>query len=121
MGVEPSEQTFHQRLRGKMDSYVHLVYDLTGKFPSEEKFGVTSQLRRAALSVVLNYVEGFARFRSRVNKNFLEISFGSLKESEYLVDFSSKRGYCSREETVVIRETAREIGAMLWGILQRIE
>jgi len=71
-----------------MDEYAHLAYSVTKNFPRQELFGITSQLRRAALSVVLNYIEGYARSRNKVNKNFLEISYGSLKESEYLLHFS---------------------------------
>ena len=52
---------FSDKLKRKMDEYVHLVYKLTRKFPKEELYGTTSQLRRAALSVILNYIEGFAR------------------------------------------------------------
>jgi four helix bundle protein len=87
-----------------MDEYVHLVYKLARKFPQEELYGVTSQLRRSALSVMLNYIEGFARIRNAVQKNFLEISYGSLKESKYLLNFS----------------LVEEIGAMLWGILRKM-
>ena len=72
---------FHDELKSKMDEYAHLVYKLTRDFPKEEIYGITSQLRRAALSVILNYVEGYARVKNKVHKNFLEISYGSLKES----------------------------------------
>ncbi|MBI5328555.1 MAG: four helix bundle protein [Deltaproteobacteria bacterium] len=53
--------TFHSQLREKIDKYVHLVYRLTRKLPKEELYGVVSQLRRSALSVMLNYIEGYAR------------------------------------------------------------
>ena len=81
-------ETYHQKLRREMDEYVHFVYRLTMKFPRDELYGVTSQLRRSALSVILNYIEGYARKRDKVHKNFLEISYGSLQESKYLLDFS---------------------------------
>ena len=54
-------ERFHDILKRKMDEYVHLVYKITRSFPREELYGSTSQLRRAALSVVLNYIEGYAR------------------------------------------------------------
>ena len=50
---------FHDKLKIKMDSYVYLVYRLTKQFPRDELYGIVSQLRRAALSVILNYIEGF--------------------------------------------------------------
>lgn len=113
-------ELFHQRLRKLMDEYVHFVYDLTLRFPPEERFGVSSQLRRSSLSVILNYIEGFARFRKAVNKNFLEISFGSLRESEYLVTFSCKRGYCEQSDVQRAVALSNEIASMLWGILRNL-
>src|SRR3990167_10139075 len=92
------ETQFHKELHELMDTYVNRVYDVTRKFPKDEMFGVTSQLRRATLSVVLNYVEGFARQRNAVLKNFLETSYGSLKESGYLIDFSFGRKYINDME-----------------------
>ena len=113
-------ETYHEKLKNIMDEYVHLVYGFTRQFPKEELYGVTSQLRRSALSVILNYVEGHARNREKVNKNFLEISFGSLKESSYLIDFSLKEGYLSKEKHDKAIVLADEIGAMLWGILRKM-
>lgn len=52
-------ENFHQNLKNKMDEYAYLVYRLTQNFPREELYGVISQLRRAVLSVILNYIEGF--------------------------------------------------------------
>ncbi len=103
-----------------MDDYVHLVYLFTKKFPRDELYGVISQLRRASLSVILNYIEGFARGRSRVNKNFLEISYGSLQESKYLLDFSFAEKYLAEEDYKKAAGIAEGIGAMLWGILRKI-
>jgi len=79
---------FHEKLKSKMDEFVHLIYKITKNFPKEELYGVTSQLRRAALSIILNYIEGYARVKDKVHKNFLEISYGSLKEVKYLLHFS---------------------------------
>lgn len=114
------EENFHTKLKTKMDDYVHFVYALTRKFPKEELYGVTSQIRRAALSVILNYIEGFARMRGKVNKNFLEISYGSLQESEYLLEFSFKEKYVSKGEFQKATEMADEIGAMIWGIPRKM-
>jgi|SRR3989344_4242251 len=112
--------TYHERLKKKMDDYVHSVYRLTKEFPDDERYGVISQLRRAALSVILNYVEGYARGRSKVHKNFLEISYGSLKESKYLLHFSLVEKYCSRADYINIVKLADEIGAMLWGVISKL-
>jgi four helix bundle protein len=112
---------FNNRLKDLANAYVHKVYDYTKGFPKEEVFGLTSQLKRAALSVVLNYIEGYARKRRLVFKNFLEISYGSLKESAYLVDFSYNRGYLTKEQHKELSEYADEIGKMLWGILSKLD
>ena len=103
-----------------MDEYVHLIYAISRKFPREEIYGVTSQLRRSALSVILNYIEGYARMRNKVHKNFLEISYGSLKESKYLLDFSLKEKYLIESDYQKTIRLADEIGAMLWTTMQKI-
>ncbi len=112
---------FHEQLKNLMDTFVHRVYDCTQQFPREELFGTTSQLRRAALSVILNYIEGYARNRSvAVHRNFLDISYGSLRESRYLVEFSHKRAYLSTKDYQELTALNDRIGAMLWGILSRM-
>ena len=58
------------------------------------------------------------RVRDKVHKNFLEISYGSLKESAYLLDFSNKEGYLSKENYEEIIKIADEIGAMIWSTIQ---
>ncbi|MFA4872812.1 MAG: four helix bundle protein [Patescibacteria group bacterium] len=116
-----NNEMFHQKLRQKMDEYVHFVYALTKKFPHEELYGVTSQLRRAALSVILNYVEGFARNRDTVYRNFLEMSYGSLQESRYLLEFSKKENYMTEGDFQTSMKLADEIGAMLWTTIEGIK
>lgn len=115
---------FHDILKMKMDGYVHLTYKLTKKFPKDELFGVVSQLRRSALSVILNYIEGYARRKSekcKVYINFLEISYASLKESKYLLHFSLVEKYIIKEEYDQAWKLAEEIGAMLWKTLKNIK
>lgn len=112
--------TFHDVLRQTADEFVHRIYALTRQFPQEEAFGVTSQLRRAALSVVLNYVEGFARNRDRVYKNFLEIAFGSLQETKYLLSFAEREKYISKQEYDALVPMGNKISAMLWGIIKKL-
>lgn len=72
----------------KLEEYVHFVYRINKKFPKEEMFGFSSQLRRAFLSVMLNYVEGFAGVGNASYKNFLTIVYGSLKETRYFIQFA---------------------------------
>lgn len=115
-----SKRNFHDELKNTMDEFAHRVYDCTEDFPRKEMFGVTSQLRRAALSVILNYIEGYARQSKNNLRNFLDISYGSLKESKYLIYFSWKRNYLNKKEYQELIEFSEKIGAMLWGILSKI-
>ncbi|MBI2124052.1 MAG: four helix bundle protein [Candidatus Wildermuthbacteria bacterium] len=117
--MEP--ETYHEKLKSKMDEYAHLIYRITKEFPSEELYGITSQLRRASLSIVLNYVEGYARIRGKVYRNFLEMSYGSLKETKYLLYFSFGEKYMSEDNYKKAIQFAEDIGAMLWGILRKLQ
>ncbi len=115
------QNDFKKQLRSKMDQYVHHVYKITKKFPKDEQYGVTSQFRRAALSVILNYIEGFARRKRAVQLNFYETSYGSLKESKYLIKFSFDEGYINETEHAKGLSMADEIGAMLWTEIDSLE
>lgn len=102
-----------------MDEYAHGVYRATKTFPKEELFGVTSQIRRSSLSVVLNYVEGYARRKGdkcKVYQNFMEIAYGSLKESKYLLNFCLVEGYINNDQFEQLNSMADQIGAMLYKI-----
>jgi len=111
------QKDFPEILRLKMDEYVHFVYKLTKNFPKEEIYGVTSQLRRATLSIILNFIEGYARYKKAVKINFWEISYGSLKESKYLIYFSLKEKFINQADYGKAAKMADEIGAMLWKCL----
>lgn len=117
-----TEGSFHDKLKLKMHQYVKEIYRITKSFPKEELFGVTSQLRRAALSVILNYIEGYARRKGedcKVYQNFLGTSYGSLKESKYLLYFSYTENYVSGADFSEINDLAEEIGKMIWSIMQK--
>lgn len=97
------------------------IYHVTKDFPKSERYGVTSQLRRAAVSVMLNYVEGFARMRTKVTKNFYEISYGSLKETLYLIYLSKELGYITSEEYNGMFELNDRIGGMLYKTIEGLK
>ncbi|MDA3840714.1 MAG: four helix bundle protein [Patescibacteria group bacterium] len=113
--------TYHEKLRIRMDEYAHLVYGFTKNFPKDEIYGITSQLRRSSLSVVLNYIEGYARRKGdncKVYKNFLEISYGSLKESKYLLHFCLVEKYLQKSDYEKALVLSEEIGAMVYKIIK---
>lgn len=112
---------FQKKLAELMDEYAHFIYNTTKSFPPNEIYGTTSQIRRSSLSVVLNYIEGYARNRSSVRLNFLEISYGSLKESKYLLHFSLIEKYLNNDCYNNGAKLADEIGAMLWTEIKNIK
>lgn len=114
-------KSFHDSIKEKMDNYVRLTYKVSKTFPREELYGVTSQLRRSSLSVVLNYIEGYARKNPKVLLNFLRISYGSLQESRYLIHLSLVENYINKEDYNKLADLADEIGAMLWGKIIGVE
>jgi len=111
---------FHDILKEKADKFAYQVYKATKDFPHEEIYGITSQVRRAALSVVLNIIEGYARIGSKEYAHFLKISFASLKETEYLLFFSNREGYFKGDEYKTLINLSNELGAMLWTTISRI-
>ncbi len=78
--------------------FVKLVYQASEDFPVNEKFALTQQIRRAALSVHLNIAEGFSRKSEVERKRFFEVSRGSLVELDAALDIASDLNYCSKEK-----------------------
>ena len=85
----------HRKLRAfeLADEVALLIYRATREFPKEETYGLTSQMRRAAVSVPSNIVEGAARESQAEYLRFLEIAFGSLRELHYQFGLSKRLGY----------------------------
>ena len=98
----------------KADDLAFQVYLATKRFPRIETFGNTSQLRRSALSVPTNIVEGMGRQNRNESKQFVNIALGSLAETEYLLQFCVKLGYLSNDEYIKLEELRHEVGAILW-------
>lgn len=98
----------------KADELAHKVYLATKTFPKDELYGITSQLRRATLSVPTNLVEGSARQGKAELRQFANIALGSLAETEYLLDFSLKLKYLSLQTHKELQDLCGEIGRLLW-------
>ena len=107
-------------LKQKANKLANKGYDLTMKFPKDELFCLTSQVRRALLSVPSNLIEGYSRNRSKVFLNFLEISYGSLAEAKYQIYFAYQRGYISKAEYLDFYKDSEEVSKMLWSSIDTI-
>ena len=104
-----------------MDEYVHFVYNETRNFPQEEKYSSVSQWRRSTLSIILNYIEGYARKKLLVQLNFFETAYGSFRESKYLLYFAYKRKFIAEQKYQQGSKLVEEIGKMLWSEINSVE
>lgn len=104
----------------KANQLAHLIYLLTKSFPPSEKFGLVSQLRRAAISVVLNIIEGYARFRTKSHINFLEIAFGSLKETQYLIEFCFEEMLITEKNYQKAKDLCDEVARILYSKMRTL-
>src|SRR4051812_33270792 len=91
------------------------VYRSTKTFPSEERYGLTAQMRRAAISVCSNIAEGCGRQGDRELARFLRIARGSIRELECQLLLSCKRGYLRQDALVELEAASHEISRMLNG------
>src|SRR5687768_3698136 len=95
---------------------VKLVYDLTDKFPREELFGLTSQIRRAVVSVPSNIAEGQGRNSTKEFLHHLSIAYGSLMETETQNLIAEMRNYITSVESNSVMDKAAEVGRLLNGL-----
>jgi four helix bundle protein len=96
-------------------------YRLTNKFPGDERFGLTSQLQRAAVSVAANIAEGRGRGTTNAFLNFLWIASGSLSELDTHLVIAEKLHYLSQQEVVSVQTKIEEVGRMLVGLRRSLE
>ncbi len=99
----------------KADELAYEVYLGTKKFPKDEIYGITSQLRRAVLSIPTNIVEGSGRQSRKERKQFINISLGSLAETEYLLEFCLRLGYLKESSYERIESLRKRVGSLLWN------
>lgn len=105
----------------KSDDLAKAVYDISYHLPKDELFGITSQLRRAVLSVPLNIIEGFARQSKNEFQRFLCIAYGSLKETKYLLFFIRRQNYINDETYKKIIAQVEEVARLLWVSIKQIK
>jgi four helix bundle protein len=112
----------HRKLKAfeLADKLVLETYAATRSFPADERFGLTSQMRRAAVSAPANIVEGCARRTQRDYIRFLDISLGSLRELGYYIDLSNRLGFLSDEIAKRIGELHDETSRVLAALIRSL-
>lgn len=100
---------------------VEIVYRITSKFPREELFGLTSQLRRAVTSVSSNIAEGSSRVSKRDFTRFVDISIGSLHEIENLLEISRRLRYISSAQFKSLEGEIAQLGLQLGGFRKYLQ
>jgi four helix bundle protein len=113
----------HTKLRAfaMSDEVAVLVYQATKDFPKEEQYGLTSQIRRAAVSVPSNIVEGCARDSQADYFRFLTIAFGSIRELHYQVGLSRRLGFLSDEASSTLEPKIVETEKILSGLIKAMK
>jgi four helix bundle protein len=113
----------HEKLDvwNKAMDFVVAVYKATEAFPKEEKFGLTSQVRRAAVSVLANIAEGAARNSFKEFAHFLSNAQGSASEVETELLIAHRLGYLSENDYLELRASLDNIGRMITGLSQHLK
>ncbi len=99
---------------------VNEIYTLTAKFPSAELHGITSQLRRSAVSIPSNIAEGSARTSNTERRRFLEIARSSLVELDTQLEIALNLQLCSDDDVQSISETMNRLFGLLSGLISRV-
>ena len=95
---------------------VKRTYKLLKKFPSEERYALCDQLRRASVSITSNIAEGVNRYSVKDKAHFIEMAFGSLMEVSSQFEIAEELGYITVEERMSIDELIREEARLLSGL-----
>ncbi len=103
------------------DQLAVAIYCQTKDFPKEETYGITSQLRRAVISVAANIAEGTARGHKKEYLQFLYTARGSVAEIEYLLHISNQLEYLRDDEYKKLEELRAQTGKTLYGLILAVE
>lgn len=103
------------------DDLAVLVYGVTQKFPKSEIYGLTSQIRRAAVSTAANIVEGASRRTKADYLHFLYMAKGSLAEVGYYVHLSKRLDFITSDEYSKLNALHQEASATLYGLIKSVE
>ena len=97
------------------------VYRATQRFPSHEQFGMTNQLRRAAVSIPSNIAEGQGRLSTKDFLYFLSVARGSLQEVQTQVELARRLEYLQEETTMLLLEQSTEVAKLLNGLCRSLQ
>ena len=92
------------------------TYEITVRFPSHERFGLTTQMRRAAFSVASNIAEGYAKKGPKEFRRFLDIALGSLAELNYCFILARELRYLDQDAWLEVETLREEAGRVVWGL-----
>jgi four helix bundle protein len=96
------------------------IYESSKTFPKEETFGITSLLRRAAVSIPGNIAEGCGRYTPKDFANFLQIALGSTNETDYLTLLAKDLKYLSEDEYLDVQERLNKVRAMNINLIDKV-
>lgn len=96
------------------------IYQITEAFPKSEVYGLTSQMRRAVVSVPSNIAEGAARFYAKEFVQFLSIAGGSLSELDTQVEIAANLGYLTQQQKEMVDERIDSISVKLAGLINKL-
>jgi four helix bundle protein len=112
----------HTKLRAfeLADTLALLVYRRTTTFPREEQFGLTSQIRRAAVSIASNIVEGCARESSADYVRFLDMAYGSACELQYQLSLARRLEYLKNDDADELDQASKETCMVINGLIRSL-
>lgn len=99
---------------------VKTIYTLTRSFPTEEKFALTDQIRRAVVSIASNIAEGSGRFSGKEKLHFLSVAYGSLTELSCQLTLACDMNYLGHDQFVSIRLQIEELARIMSGYREAI-
>lgn len=118
--VKPQDGRPHKRLDvwRKSIEMTRVIYEVTGKFPAEEKYGLSAQMRRSAVSIASNVAEGAARQTGKEFIQFLHIARGSVSELDTQLEVMVVIGFGNRG---IVDPLLDDISRMLSGLIRHVE